>query len=312
MTEIPKATASHSSNPFLVDDEPPPESAVAMAPALDTDAGRFVQQLAADMAAGEFDLPPFPDTALRIRTCINDPNADNHRLAAIISGEPALAARLMRMANSVLLRRGPIEVTDIPTAIFRVGLDMVQNVALSHATRATFSLPPGSIGLEDIERLRKNSITVAAYAYVIADNVVAALKPEEAMLAGLLHAVGKLYIYTRANEYPSLFSNRQALEKLVSQWHTGVARAIVEAWNFPESIQIAVDEQEVRVRDLKQAPDLSDVLFIANLLARTGKAAAAHLGDVHALARLNWDVEDLVEVLEENDETLASMIQAMR
>ena len=82
---------------------------------------QFVRQLGADLAAGEFDLPPFPDTALKVQQCVSDPDSDIQSLAAIVATEPALAARLMRMANSAMMRRGPMEVTDINTAISRVG-----------------------------------------------------------------------------------------------------------------------------------------------------------------------------------------------
>lgn len=310
MNDLYRKTSSSSVNPFKEEDAS--EESPAPGPSLDGETGRFVRQLAMDMAAGEFDLPPFPDTALKIQECIRDPDADNKKLASIIVKEPALAARLMRMANSAMLRRGPIEVTDIPTAISRVGLDMVQNVAVSFAARDTFKLPPGSIGLKDIEQLRRSSTRVAALAYTLAKNGQSALKPEEAMLAGLLHSVGKFYIFTRANDYPALFTDRTVLDGLVTQWHTGVARAIVESWNFPESLQIAVDEQEVHQRDLKQPPDLSDLLFLANVLARAGVKAAEHMGNVDALARLNWDVEDLVLILRENESELQSMIDAMQ
>lgn len=309
MSNLHRNTSSSSVNPFK---EPPSTPESAPPPSLDGETGKFVRQLAIDMAKGEFDLPPFPDTALRVQQCIQDPDSDNRKLASIIVNEPALAARLMRMANSAMLRRGPIEVTDIPTAISRVGLDMVQNVAVSFAARDTFKLPPGSIGLKDIEQLRRSSTRVAAIAYTLARNGQSALKPEEAMLAGLLHSVGKFYIFTRANDYPALFTDRKVLNDLVAQWHTGVARAIVESWNFPETLQIAVDEQEVRQRDLKQPPDLSDLLFLANVLARAGVKAAEHLGEVDALTRLNWDVDDLVEILEDNEEELQSLIEAMQ
>lgn len=309
MTDRAKLAPSTSVNPFAETAEPVPE--VRKEPTLDSDAGEFVKRLAHEIALGEFDLPPFPDTALRIQESIRDENSDNNALAAIVATEPALAARLMRMANSAMLRRGPVEVTDIPTAISRVGLNMVQNVAVSFAARQTFQLKEGSLGRKMIEALRVESARVAAIAYMLARIGRSAQNPDEAMLAGLLHAVGKFYILTKASDYPTLFSDRDALNQLVSSWHTGVARAIVESWNFPEGIAHAVDEQEVRTRDRKSPPDLSDVLFVANVLARAGLSAAEHLGDLDALARLGFDAEELAESLEEHDEELQSLIESM-
>ncbi|MDP5054634.1 MAG: HDOD domain-containing protein [Congregibacter sp.] len=271
----------------------------------------FVKQLGMDLATGEFDLPPFPDTAMRVQRCIAAPDSDIQSLGVIIAGEPALAARLMRMANSAMMRRGPMEVTDINTAISRVGMDMVQSAAVSFAARDAFKFPAGSPFIADLNKLRQHSIKVASLSYVLAKYSKFAGKPDEAMLAGLLHAVGKFYILTKASDHPELFKDREAVDGLLSQWHTGVARAIVESWNFPKSIAIGVDEQELKERDRISSSDVSDILFIANILARAGIKVAGELGDLDALARLRMNSAKLAEVMEENEEEVQSMIEAL-
>lgn len=271
----------------------------------------FVRQLGTELAAGEFDLPPFPDTAMRVQRCVADEDSDINSLGVIVASEPALAARLMRMANSAMMRRGPMEVTDINTAISRVGMDMVQNAAVSFAAREAFTFPKGSPFIDDLNKLRQHSVKVASLSYILAKHSRFSGKPDEAMLAGLLHAVGKFYILTKAADHPDLFKDRAAVDDLMAQWHTGVARAIVESWDFPQSIAVGVDEQELKERDRITAADVSDVLFIANILARAGVKAAGELGDLDALARLRMDCEDLSKILEENEEEIQSMIEAL-
>lgn len=271
----------------------------------------FVRQLGEELAAGEFDLPPFPDTAVKVQQCVRDPDSDIRQLAAIVATEPALAARLMRMANSALMRRGPIEVQDINTAISRVGMAMVQNAAVSFAAREAFQFPPGSAFLDELNKLRKHSLRTAAISYVIARYSKFNGNADEAMLAGLLHSVGKFYIFMKAADHPELFEDKDAIQNLLSQWHTGVARAIVESWDFPETVSIGVDEQELKERDRIAAADLSDVLFISNILARAGLRAATELGDLDALARLRMTAEELAELMSEKEEELQSMIDAL-
>ncbi len=277
----------------------------------DSPAMQFVRQLAQELAEGDFDLPPFPDTAMRVQRCVSDPESDIQALAAIVATEPVLAARLMRMANSAMMRRGPMEVTDINTAISRVGMDMVQNAAVSFAAREAFQCPPSAPCANDMAALRQHSIQVASVSYVLARHSKFTGKPEEAMLAGLLHAVGKFYIFMKASKHPDLFIDRNTLESLCQQWHTGVARAIVESWDFPESIAIGVDEQEVKSRDRVGACDLSDIMFIANVVSRAGIKAAKAMGDVDALARLRTNSERLAELLEEHEEEIQSMVDAL-
>ena len=132
------------------------------------------------------------------------------------------------------------------------------------------------------------------------------------MLAGLLHAVGKFYIYTRAAEFPELFRDGTALESIVTRWHTGVARAIVTSWEFPDSVAQGVDEQEVKARHRAGAADISDILFLANLLSRAGLSAAAQLGNLDALARLRLRADGLGALLERHEEEIQSMIEALK
>ena len=90
-----------------------------------------------------------------------------------------------------------------------------------------------------------------------------------------------------------------------------MARAIVESWSFPDSIAHAVDEQELKERDRRVPADLSDLLFVGNLLGRAGIGAAAHLGDLDALARMGMDAETLHTMLCENEEEIQSLVSAM-
>lgn len=306
-----RQTSGLSRNPFL---DPEPEAPQAVRSPRDTPAFRFAQQLAHDMGSGEFDLPPFPDTALRVQECVRDPNSNIAQLAAIVAHEPALAARLMRMANSVMMRRGTVEVTDINTAISRVGMTVVLNATMAFAAREAFRLPPGTVCLAEVNRLREESVTVGALSYVLAQHVHAIAKPDEAMLAGLLSAVGKFYIYTRTCNHPELFTDRATLDELIAAWHTSVARAIIESWNFPDSIALAVDESEIAERNRLETADISDLLFVAYRIVHGGadlSRSAAALEDLDSLARMRLPRKKLLRILEEDAEAVKSMIDAM-
>lgn len=274
----------------------------------------FVKRLGEELASNDFDLPPFPDTALRVQEALNDPNVSIEILSGIVLSEPALTARLMRMANSAMMRRGPLEITDIKTAISRVGLDMVQNAAISLAANEAFQAPGGSLLREHLDRIRKHSIKVCALAYILAKKVKNSGKPDEAMLAGLLHAIGKFYILTRADDFPQLFANEEALESLLNEWHAGVGRAIIESWGFPEQIAEAVDECELVNRERFGQPDITDIVIVANLLAKADEEQATEhteLDQVPSLLRMKIDGETLRNFMQESEEEIRSMTQAL-
>lgn len=277
----------------------------------DTPAFAFVRQLGVDLANADFDLPPFPDTALKVQQCVRDPDSDIQSVAAIVATEPALAARLMRMANSAMMRRGPLAVSDIPTAISRVGLDMVLSAAVSFAAREAFKVAPGSLCLEDLNALRRESVRVAAISYLLCRDALPSENADEAMISGLLNSVGKFYIFTKSANHPDLFRDRQILDQLLEQWHTGVARAIVESWDFPDSIALAVEAQDVDVRDRVGAADLSDILFLSQRIVRNPDLSIGELASADILSRMRTSADRLEEVMADGEEEIQSMIDAL-
>lgn len=201
----------------------------------------FIKELGEALTHREFDLPPFPDIAIRVRDALNDYDVTLDKITRIVLSEPVLTTRLLRMANSAMLRRSSMEITDLRAAIGRVGLEMVRNAATSMAMDDTFTAPGGSRLRSLIDKTRKHSTQVCAIAYVLARRQPDIANPDEVMLAGLLHDIGKFYILTRVDGYPELFEEPRMLEDLLQQWHSGIGQAIVEAWGFPEQVAEAVN-----------------------------------------------------------------------
>ena len=66
-------------------------------------------------------LPTLPEVALKVREVADDPNADIDKLVNVIGNDAAMSARLIRVANSPLLRASrPIE--DLRAALMRLGI----------------------------------------------------------------------------------------------------------------------------------------------------------------------------------------------
>lgn len=226
----------------------------------------FVKSLAAELSGGKIDLPSFPDVAIRVRRALADDRTTVDQVVRIVGSEPALAGRLMKMANSAALNRSGKAVTELRTAIARMGYNMVRSAAISFAMaqiRAGASLK----GLEKpLEQLWQHSTYVAAFCYVLAKNHTKR-NPDEAFLAGLLHGVGKLYILTRADRHSVLFSDPLALEQIMRDWHANVGKSILENWEMSEELVAAVGDQDDTAREHEGAADLTDLLICANMMA---------------------------------------------
>ena len=274
----------------------------------------FVQLLSDELADNSFSLPRFPDTALRIQEALKDPDISIDSLSSIVLTEPMLTVRLLKMANSAMMKRGPMEVTDVKAAMSRIGLNMVQSAAMSIAADEAFQAPTGSLLSMRLKKIREHSIKVCALAYVLAQKVPGTCNPDDAMLAGLLHSIGKFYILARADESPELIANEVALENLLNEWYTGVGRAIVDFWGFPAHIVDAVDEHELIDRVIIGPADITDIIIVANFLAKAEQEkdeVQETLDQMPSVLRMKLDGETVLNYIQESDEEISSMMQAL-
>jgi HD-like signal output (HDOD) protein len=225
----------------------------------------FVRNLASELSGGNVDLPSFPEIALRVRRVLSDPNSSVEQVVRVVGSEPALAARLLRISNSASLNRSGKSVNDLRTAINRIGYNMVRSASMSFSM-AQIRNSNRLAGMEHyLKDLWERSMRVAAFAYVLARNCTG-VNPDEALLTGMMHGIGKLYVLTRATDHPELFTSEVTLNDIIRDWHASIGKAILENWDFSESMAQAVGDQEDFSRDEPGPPDLSDVIAVAILM----------------------------------------------
>jgi HD-like signal output (HDOD) protein len=227
----------------------------------------FIRSLASELSAGKVDLPSFPEIAVRVRRILSDPKSSVDQVVRVVGSEPALTARLLRIANSASLNRSGKPVNDLRTAINRIGHNMVRSASISFAM-AQIRKSNKLVGLEDqLKQLWRESTSVAALSFVLA-RTCTRVNPDEALLVGMMHGIGKLYVLTRAVSHPELFTSGGMIDQIVGEWHASIGKAILENWEFPESMAQAVGEQEELARLEPDQADLSDVLAVAILMSR--------------------------------------------
>jgi len=242
----------------------------------------FVRSLAAELSAGKVDLPSFPEIAVRVRRVLSDSKSSLDQVVRVVGSEPSLAARLVRISNSASLNRSGKVVGDLRTAINRIGYNMVRSASMAFAM-AQIRSANKLVGLEQyLADLWQRSMVTAAFAFVLARSG-SPVNPDEAMLGGMMHGIGKLYVLTRATRHPELFADRDTLDGIIRDWHASIGKAILENWEFSEQMAEAIGQQEDANRedegDGPAAPDLRDVIAIAVVMA-------AHTPDSPPLAEL--------------------------
>jgi HD-like signal output (HDOD) protein len=95
----------------------------------------FVQALAAELSEGKVELTGFPDVAARVQHVLSDDEVSTERVVKVLSSEPILATQLLQMANSVAFNPGGRAITDLRTAVARVGLNVVRTSTIAYAVR---------------------------------------------------------------------------------------------------------------------------------------------------------------------------------
>jgi HD-like signal output (HDOD) protein len=273
----------------------------------------FVRTLAAELSGGNLDLPSFPEIAVRVRRVLSDPNSSVEQVVRVVGSEPALAARLLRISNSASLNRSGRAVTDLRTAINRIGYNMVRSAAISFSM-AQIRKSNKLAGLEHhLNDLWQRSTVVAAFAYVLARNCTK-VNPDEAMLTGMMHGIGKLYVLTRVIDHPELFASHTMLNQIISEWHTSIGKAILENWNFSEAMAQAVGDQADFSRIEDGPPDLTDVVAVAILMAShdgDSPVLQAALSDLGAAKRLGLDETKTQAVMLESAAEVSALSQAL-
>jgi putative nucleotidyltransferase with HDIG domain len=273
----------------------------------------FVTHLGQELSAGKLDLPAFPDVALRIKSALEDPEVTAEKVSRLISSDPIFSARILKLANSVTVNGAGSQINDIRTAITRMGFKLAYNTAVSIAVEQLKSSSPSALIHPHLECCWQHSVHVAAYSYVIAKKQTG-INPDTAMMAGLLHDIGKFYILSRSEKYPELFDNPLTIETIVDDWHTGVGRVILEAWHFGDEICIVADEHEELGRDNIEHADLTDIVMVANLFShREEKDALPELewDAIPATRRLHLSEENADEVMHESEQEIQSIISAL-
>ena len=277
--------------------------------------GKFalVQMLAEDLSKGGLELPSFPDIVIRIRKALADENVTTDDIVQIIGADPVLAARILTISNSAALRPAADPITDLRMAVNRIGQNMVRNTAVSHGisqSKNSYKLKEAKVCLD---RLWDECAHVAALCFILTKQRTR-LNPDEALLIGLMHGIGKLYILGRAESHPDLFGDEADLFHVMDEWHSQIGSSIVDTWGFAEYVGEAIGNYRDLERDHEETEaDYTDVLTLAYLFSQFVRAdnMEVQLDRVPASRQLKISTDDLVPILDESREQISSLRRAL-
>lgn len=241
----------------------------------------------------DIQLSTLPEVYYRLNEAINNPNYGIRDIADIISDDPALCARLLRIANSSMFRF-PSSIDTISQAITIVGTQQLRDLTLACSIGNLFpGIPPDLVNMNMFWR---HSISTGICARTIAtlrrENNV-----ERFYVSGLLHDIGRLAIYISnpAMAFEALKASRERgllLFKTEDEYlhhnHAEVSAALLESWQLPTSIS-----EPVRYHHRPEAaslyPEYTAVLHLADIIARSLRHGSSGETLVPPLSPTAWD-----------------------
>jgi HD-like signal output (HDOD) protein len=245
-----------------------------------------------------------PEVYLRLRELHDDPSSGIPDFARVVATDAALAARVLRIANSALFGFAS-RIDRLDRALTLMGTSQLHDLVL--ASTAIDRLCRISSGSLDMTLFWRRSIECAVLARCLAERRLA-VDSERYFLMGLLHDVGHLVLLqTRAGDLDAILAESArsgesllTLERRKLGYDYGqVGAALLERWRLPEPLCAAVGHHLHPHRDDPHAFEAA-ILHIAVFLAPDYQGQHASLEDLaldpQALAVCPFDLEELAEV----------------
>ncbi|MBD3218217.1 MAG: HDOD domain-containing protein [candidate division Zixibacteria bacterium] len=202
----------------------------------------------ADLISSIDNLPTPPVVFSRINESISNPNSSAYQIASIISEDPAMSAKILRLSNSAFygIRN---EITSVKQAIITIGLEAIRSLVLSTSVFDAFKTNPEFAQQQD--QFWRHSLAVASACRVIARRVSAdwIQDTDKVFSAGMLHDIGKLvllaYFPYEWEKIKKQMKDSQAkpteVEKqILGYTHTDLGAALADRWNLPEVLHDAI------------------------------------------------------------------------
>lgn len=254
-----------------------------------------------------------------IELVLSDPASTLATVGDVIEKDPDLTARLLKLGNSSFFGF-PSRVETVSETISLIGIQQVHDLISVATVVKIFNGLPAD--LVDMESFWKHSLAcgIAARILAMARRVP---KPEKYFVAGLLHDVGRLVLYSRSPEkarevFKSVQNGRCLLregeKEALGFDHTEIGEALLRCWNYPANLvqTIRYHHQPISAGTFQLEASLvhvADALVNAMQLGSSGERFVPPL-QWQAWERLSLPIEIIESTMESVDEQIIEVERA--
>lgn len=266
---------------------------------------------------GILDLPTLPLVVTKVKEAVRDPNSDAKRISKILEDDPAIMSRILKVVNSPLYAaREPI--TSLQTAVARMGMNAVSNLAMTTSVFQVFGKEGGAeFSREDYWR---HCICTGIATAVLYGRFRSAIRksytPDVLHLCGLLHDMGKLVLiryFTKEFSQALQCAADEAIpldvaeKKTIGMDHAEIGQWLAERWKLaPEHAAVIRYHHNPEAVD-PEARELVMLCHCANYICNLESLGNGGDTDAPAFREAVWgqlgmalsDVGDVVDAIGE-------------
>lgn len=255
------------------------------------------------------DLPTIPVVATKVMQLIESESATAEDMAKVVSSDPAVAARVLKISNSSFYGCQR-QIQTLSHAIMVLGFSTLKSLVVAASVKQVYK----PYGLTE-KMLWEHSFGAGLAARIIAKST-RLVNEEEAFLGGLFHDIGKIIMNTMDNQkfqevmqkcYNDEISFEDAERQSYPFTHSEVGGLVIKKWNFPDILMHAVLQHHSF--DFAEDTDpyqiqLTCVVGLANLFCHKAGVGTREPNDDLLLhetvpaTRLNIDEGRMTEILE--------------
>ncbi|MBS1196241.1 MAG: putative signal transduction protein [Proteobacteria bacterium] len=273
----------------------------------------ILKELAAEVSEGKLSLPASVNVALRVREALDSPECHIDMAARVVQAEPILSARVVAMANAAVFNISGNEITDVRTAVSRLGFRVVSNLATVMMVRQMAQSPNTRAERQIAAKLWEYTTHVASLARMLARQVTHQ-DPEAAMFAAVVHDIGGFYLLSRAAEFPGMLN--EGLGEDDAEGELALGRAVLKALTVPQAVMEAIEVFWAGYLALPPV-SLGDTLLLASDLTPIERPLLSNVQGYNrpeAVANIDMVVgqQKLQAILDESREEVDSLLAVLR
>ncbi len=235
--------------------------------ALETSKKAITKNVIVKAVASVKTLPSPPKVYMQLNAILKNNNSDSEKIAEIISQDPGLVAKVLQFSNTAFLPNGK-KLTNITEAITKMGVETLSCIVM---TAEMFSYEP-DIPHFSLQEEQLHSLATARFAASMVDKS----HKHDALLAGLLHDIGKLVLFEIDKALTLKYFDNSARtssdilleKKIFATDHCQVGAYLLHVWSFPYETIDSVLNHHSPEKLLDKPFGVAQAVYVANAILK--------------------------------------------